>query len=119
MNLEPVRITRPRSSPERQAQLLDELERRPGSVIDFAAQHGISTATLFRWRRRRRAASSSAGNADPGTVSLQRVSLAQVLGAGGLWAGEVQLPDGTQVRWGAQPPVEVLLQVLTCLRRPC
>lgn len=114
------RLTRRRFAPERKAQLLDALARRPGAVADFAARHGIGTSTLFRWRRQAEQATRCPAQPAPGSkIEFQRVSLAPLLGSGGPWAGEVQLPDGTQVRWGNNPPVEVLLQVLGSLRHPC
>ena len=114
------RLTRRRFAPERKAQLLDALARRPGAVADFAARHGIGTSTLFRWRRQAEQATRCPAQPAPGSkIEFQRVSLAPLLGSGGPWAGEVQLPDGTQVRWGSTTPVEVLLQVLAGLRPPC
>lgn len=115
------RIPRPRFSPEQRSQLLDQLERRSGTLIEFATSHGISSATLFRWlRQHRRVTAPNNGKALPGSIPFQPVSFGQLIGAGGPWAGEVQLPDGTQVRWGGTSPTsEVLLQVLACLRRSC
>jgi hypothetical protein len=115
-----LRLPRQRFTPERRTQLLDKLERRPGAVAEFAATHGVSSATLFRWlRQRRRVSVPSAGKAHPGRIPFQPVSLGQLFGAGGPWAGEVQLSDGTQVRWGRNPTADVLLQVLAYLRGSC
>jgi Transposase len=114
------RIPRPRFSPAQRSELLDQLERRSGTIAEFAAGHGISPVTLFRWlRERQRVTVPNDGKALSGNIPFQPVSLGQWFGAGGPWAGEVQLPDGTQVRWGTAPTSEVLLQVLACLRRSC
>jgi len=113
-------ISRQRYTPQQTSQLLDEFERCQLSVAEFAAQHGIVASTLFGWLHRRRR--GTAGRPNKTTVArngFQQVSLASVLGAGGQWAGEVQLPDGTQVRWGSQVECGLLHEVLAHLRGPC
>ena len=113
-------ISRQRYTPEQKSQLLDQFERCRLSVAEFAAQHGIVASTLFGWLRRRRRGTGGRRN-KPAVASngFQQVSLASVLSTGGPWVGEVQLPDGTQVRWGSQVECSLLHEVLAHLRGPC
>ena len=113
-------LARQRFTAQQRSHLLNEFEGRPGTASEFAARHGIGTSTLFNWlRRRRREPAQAVGPAGPTQAPFQQVSLAEVLGTGGQWAGEVRLPDGTQLRWTSQTSPGVLQQVLAQLRRSC
>ena len=113
-----VPISHQRFSPQHKAQLLDEFERLKISVAVFAANNGIGTSTVFAWLRQRRRQTLRTKPL-PTRSPFQQVSLASVLGSGGPWVGEVQLPDGTQVRWGSQVVTGLLHEVLAHLRGPC
>lgn len=106
-------------TPPQREQLLEEFERDPVSALEFAAQHGLGVSTLYHWRRRCRPAPRVAsGKTAPTHGAFQQVSLADVFG-GGHWAGEVRLPDGTELRWNNQASTTVLQNLLGDLRRPC
>lgn len=109
-----------RFSAQQRADLLNEFEGRKGTASEFAAGHGIGTSTLFNWlRQSRRVSVGPSVQAGPAQAPFQQVSLAEVLGDGGQWAGEVRLPDGTQLRWSSQTSARLLQNVLAQLRQSC
>ena len=50
-------------------------------------------------------------------MKFQEVPVGSVLGSA--WVGEVELPDGTQLRWNRQAELSSLQVLLGQLRRPC
>ena len=113
-------LLRQRFTPQQRAQLLNEFEGRTGTASEFAAEYGIGTSTIFNWLRQRRSArAGTTGKAGKLRGPFQEVSLAEALGSGGQWAGEVRLPDGTRLRWSSQTAAPLLHEVLDHLRQSC
>ena len=113
-------LSRHRFTAQQRVHLLNEFEGRQGTASEFAARHGIGTSTLFNWlRQSRRASTGPSGPAGPTQAPFQQVSLAEVVGAAGQWAGEVRLPDGTQLRWSSQTTPALLHELLAHLRQSC
>ena len=50
-------------------------------------------------------------------MTFREVPVGSVLGSP--WSGEVELPDGTQLRWNRQAELNWLQQLLGQLRLPC
>ena len=115
----PARACRLRFTVEQRSELIDEFARSGVSVADFAEQHGIGTSTLFAWLRQRRPVARASCKAKPPTSPFQEISLQPALTTPGQWAGEVQLPDGTQLRWSSHATPAVLHEVLAQLRVSC
>ncbi len=105
---------RQRLTPEQRAQLVEQFETRRVSTETFAAQHGVGVSTLYYWQRR-----SRKGKVPAPRVPLREVSLSEVMRSGSNWIGEVQLPEGTCVRWNNSLSASALGEVLRQLRRPC
>jgi hypothetical protein len=111
---------RQRFTAQQRSQLLNEFEDRTGTASEFAARHGIGTSTLFNWlRQSRQAPVGPSVQAGPPQSPFQQVSLAEVLGGGDHWTGEVRLPDGTQLRWSFQTTPALLHELLAHLRQSC
>lgn len=119
----PVSATLPKRrhyTSRQRAQILEQYERSGLSVRVFAAQHGLCPQTLHGWRHQRRTATAKAGLVVPDpTPVFAEVPLQQIFQPSGNWAGELQLPNGTQLRWNPQASLVVLQSLLTQLRRPC
>lgn len=112
--------SRQRFTAQQRSELIDEFGKCGTSVADFAAQHGIGTSTLFSWlRQRRRRVARASGKAKLPTSPFQEISLQPALTAPVQWAGEVQLPDGTQLRWSSQGAPALLYELLAHLRASC
>ena len=111
-------VHRQRFTSQQRAQLFSAFDRSGLSAAQFAAQNDIGASTLFAWRRRF-SGHPQKPPPPPDKKLFKQVSLAQVLGNGNSWAGEVQLPDGTQLRWGSQVAGDLLHEVLAHLRGPC
>jgi transposase-like protein len=114
-------IQRQRYPARLRAEILEELQRSGLSVAKFAVQRRIATSTLHAWRRkaggldgktRRRSGSARLNK------TFRQVPLGQVLGSSS-WVGEIQLADGTAVRWSVQMAPELLHQLLARLRKAC
>ena len=105
---------RRRYTPEQRAQLLREFERKTVSTEAFAATHGLGVSTLFAWQRLAR---QQARRTPP--VPLREVALEEMLVRPGSWCAELQLLDGSCLRWNERVPVALLNAVLESLRRPC
>jgi len=113
-------VGRQRFNAQQRSAFLDEFERREVSVAEFAAQHGIGTSTFFSWLRQRRSRPAHASDKSKLTISpFQELSLQPALAASGPWAGEVQLPDGTHLRWNGQTAPALLHELLAHLRPSC
>jgi transposase-like protein len=99
---------------------LEQYERSQLTVAEFAAQHGLTAQTIHSWRHQQRKAVAAAAvvPVEPKT-RFEEVSVAEVLRASGCWAAEVQLADGTFLRWNPQASLVVLQSLLAHLRRPC
>lgn len=105
---------------QQRAQILEQYERSGLSVPDFAAQHGLCPQTLYGWRHQHRNATAQAALVVPDpTPVFTEVPLQQIFRPSGSWAGELQLPNGTHLRWNPQASLVVLQSLLTQLRRPC
>jgi hypothetical protein len=106
-------------SPQRRSALLEQFDRSQVAAADFAAQHGVGVSTLYAWRRRAVGPRRPKTTVEPPQATFQSIPLGQVLGVAGAWAGEVSLPDGTQLRWNPQLSIATLQELLAHLRRPC
>jgi transposase-like protein len=107
------------TGPER-SELLDQFESCGLSVAEFATQQGIGTSTFFRWlRQRRRQTARPPNKRKPSSSPFQEISLQPPLRAPASWAGEVQLPDGTHLRWSAQTAPALLHELVAHLRSSC
>jgi hypothetical protein len=73
--------------------------RSKRSVKDYCAEHGVSVASYYQWRRRLRA--------EPDTNLFSPVEIADET-PGFI---EVELPGGVLLRFGALPPVWYLRQL--------
>jgi len=115
-----AQIGRQRFTAQRRSELLDQFESCGLSVADFARQHGIGTSTLFSWLRQwRRRRARTANRSKLPLSPFQEISLPSSLAAPGPWAGEVQLPDGTHLRWSSQTAPALLHELLAHLRASC
>ena len=103
-----------RLSTEQRRQLLDQFERKAVSAEAFAARHGIGVSTLYHWQRL-----SRRNKAQARPLALREISLGEVMGKGSRWSAELQLPDGTCLRWNDALPASALSEVLHTLRRSC
>src|SRR5205809_292404 len=113
-------VSRQRFSAQQRSELLDQFESCGLSVADFATQQGIGTSTLFSWMRQRRRRPARAWNKSKLRPSpFQEISIQSTLAAPGHWAGEVQLHDGTHLRWNAQTTPALLHELLAHLRSSC
>jgi hypothetical protein len=113
-------VAKRRYSSQQRAQILEQYERSGLSVPDFAAQQGLCAQTLHGWRHQHRTAVAQAALVvSDSTPVFTEVPLQQIFRPSGSWAGELQLPNGTQVRWNPQASLVVLQSLLTQLRRPC
>jgi hypothetical protein len=109
-----------RSSSQQRTRILEEYERSGLSVPDFAAKHGLAPQTLHGWRHQQRTAATQAALVVPDpTPVFAEVPLPDIFRPSGKWAGELQLPDGTQLRWNPQASLVVLHSLLAQVRRPC
>jgi transposase-like protein len=113
-------VSRQRFTARQRSELLAQFESCGLSVADFATQHGIGTSTLFSWlRQRRRRPGRAANQSKLPSSPFQEISLPSSLAAPGPWAGEVQLPDGTHLRWSSQTTPALLQELLAHLRASC
>ena len=119
MKLNHAPLPRQQFSPQERSLLLEQFDRSKETAADFAARYGLGVSTLYHWRRRSKVKQNPKVTAQPAQAMFQSIPLGQVLGTTGSWAGEVSLPDGTQVRWNTQLSVAALQEVLAQLRRPC
>jgi len=103
-----------RFSTEQRKELLEQFERKTVSAEAFAGQHGVGVSTLYHWQRL-----SRRNKAQARPVALREISLGEVMGKGSQWSAELQLPDGTCLRWNDALPPSALCEVLHTLRRPC
>jgi len=113
-------VCRQRFTAQQRSELLGQFESCGLSVADFATQQGIGTSTLFTWLRQRRGRTAR----PPNTRRLpsnpfQEISLQRPLPAPASWAGEVQLPDGTHLRWSAQTAPALVHELVAHLRSSC
>jgi hypothetical protein len=108
---------RQRFTPQQRVELLDQYESAGLSVADFATTRGIGTSTFFSWlSQRRRRSLPTAGKSRLPLNPFQEISLPAPMVAPIPWAGEVELPDGTQVRWSSQTAPASLHELLAHLR---
>jgi len=119
MKLNHAPLPRQQFSPQERSLLLEQFDRSQVTAADFAARYGLGVSTLYNWRRRSKIKQHAKVTAQPARAMFQSIPLGQVLGATGSWAGEVSLPDGTQVRWNTQLSGAALQEVLAQLRQPC
>ena len=104
-------------SAQTRAELLQEQDRSGLSVAKFTVQRGIGTSTFHSWRRKARAAMKGR-KVGARNSAFRQMDLGQVLGASP-WAGEINLPDGTSLRWNGPMTAELLHQLVARLRRSC
>jgi transposase-like protein len=123
MKLKPSSVRRRRFTAQKRSPLLEAFDRSPVRAAQFAARHGLGVSTLYAWRRHAAATDSSKLGPHRSPASppepFRQVSLAEVLGAGHSWAGEVCLADGTQLRWRPQAGLAAVHALLNLLRQPC
>ena len=100
--------------------LLEEFARSGLTVPEFASRHGIRAQTLHGWRHRQRHLPAQAASLVPeGPPVFAELPLPELFRPSGAWAGELQLPDGSHLRWNPQASLTVLHSLLAHLRRPC
>lgn len=115
-----VPVTHQRFTSQQRSELLDRFESCGLSVAEFAAQQGIGTSTFFRWLRQRRRQTARPPNKGKLPSSpFQEISLQSPLPTPASWAGEVELPDGTHLRWSAQTAPALLHELVAHLRSSC
>lgn len=109
-----------RYTAQQRAAWLEQYERSQLTVPEFAAQHGLSPQTIHSWRHQQRqtVAELAIARLEP-KANFEEISVAEVFRASGCWAGEMQLADGTFLRWNPQASLVVLQSLLAHLRRPC
>jgi hypothetical protein len=113
-------VSHQRFTAQQRSELLDQFESCGLSVADFATQQGIGTSTLFTWlRQRRRQTARPLNKGKLSSNPFQEISLKHPLPAPASWAGEVQLPDGTHLRWSAQTAPALLHELVAHLRSSC
>ncbi len=105
--------SRGRFSEEERAELVAAFVRRECSAQEFANAHAVSVPTLYQWVHRTRSGPGPVGR----RLQFQEMAMGSVLGPG--WVGEVQLPDGTQLRWNNQAELSGVQRLLCQLRPPC
>jgi hypothetical protein len=107
-------------TPEQRTRLLEELARSGLTVPEFASRHGLCAQTVHGWRHRQRHLPTQAASLVPdGPAVFAEVPLPELFRPNGAWAGELQLPNGSQLRWNPQASLTVLHSLLAHLRRPC
>jgi transposase-like protein len=83
---------------------------------EFCRRYGISTTALAVWQRQlreqqRQAAETRQSELSESKPVLKEVTLASVLG-GGRWAGELNFPSGTLLRFAAELPPALLKEII-------
>lgn len=113
MNQNPKEPRKRQATDEQRRRLVEAFQQREESAAEFARRHGVATSTLHRWVRTEGRPRRNRGQ----TPAFHEIRL-PVDGVGG-WAGEVCLPDGTQVRWNGAVGLAGTERLVQQLRRPC
>jgi len=99
-------------SPEERARWVKKFLQRQSTVREFARQHGLGESTLYQWAfpPKRRPTKHR-------PLRFEELTTRPV--ASGSWSAEVQLANGTQLRWNSQADLAMVQEVLQNLRQPC
>lgn len=108
---------RRRATAEERQHWIEAWEQGQQTQAEFAAEHGLSVATLRNWLRR----AGSEGSREPARPKFVEVDLGRLVGPQAspgptAWEFEIRTPGGWVVAVACGTPVERLQAVLEALR---